>query len=365
MGRSWFHIREYWENELKILITGGAGFIGSNFVITQINKGNTVLNFDKLTYAGCKESLSIIEKNPNYKFIKGDIVDNISVENTINQFKPEAIVHFAAESHVDRSIEGPADFIQTNIIGTYTLLEESFKYYKSLSNKDQERFRFLHVSTDEVFGTLNETGYFTESTAYDPSSPYSASKAASDHLVMAWYRTYNFPVLLTNCSNNYGPYQFPEKLIPLMILNALSYKPLPIYGKGENIRDWLYVLDHCDAIDTVLRMGKVGESYIIGGNSEKTNVEVVHTICNLLDEIVPHKNGTYRELIKYVKDRPGHDFRYAIDFSKIKNELGWEPSVDFAAGIRNTIQWYLDNKNWWKNIQDNNYNQERLGLKTV
>lgn len=350
---------------MKILITGGAGFIGSNFVHYQIEKGNTVLNFDKLTYAGCIESLESIENHSNYSFYQGDITNGDSVSKVIFQFCPDVIVNFAAESHVDRSIEGPAEFINTNINGTYTMLESALTYYRNLNELKKTEFRFLHISTDEVFGALNESEYFTEETAYNPSSPYSASKAASDHLVMAWHKTFGLPILLTNCSNNYGPFQFPEKLIPLIILNAIENKPLPVYGKGDNVRDWLYVNDHCEAIDAVLNIGKVGNTYIIGGNTEKTNLEVVQSICNLLDDVLPKKSGKYHELIKFVKDRPGHDFRYAIDFTKIKNELGWEPKVDFNRGIRETIKWYLENEDWWSNIQNNKYNQERLGLKTV
>ena len=350
---------------MKILITGGAGFIGSNFVHYQIENGNTVLNFDKLTYAGCIESLKLIENHSNYSFYQGDIVNGDTFNKVITKFCPDAIVNFAAESHVDRSIEGPADFIHTNINGTYTILESALKYYRDLNELKKTEFRFLHISTDEVFGALNESGYFTEETAYNPSSPYSASKAVSDHLVMAWHKTFGLPILLTNCSNNYGPYQFPEKLIPLMILNAIYNKPLPVYGQGDNVRDWLYVNDHCEAIDAVLTSGKVGNTYIIGGNAEKTNLEVVQSICNLLDEILPKTSGNYHDLIKFVKDRPGHDFRYAIDFTKIKNELGWKPKVDFNTGILETIKWYLENEDWWSNIQNNKYNQERLGLKTV
>ncbi len=345
---------------MKILVTGGCGFIGSNYVLKQVKRNNPVLNLDKLTYAGNMENLSNIIDDPNYSFVQGDICDADCVTGAIDQFQPEAIVHFAAESHVDRSIDEPMSFANTNIIGTTTLLQAALKYREIKKND----FRFLHVSTDEVFGSLGENGFFTESTPYDPSSPYSASKAGSDHLVRAWQRTYGFPVLITNCSNNYGPYQFPEKLIPLMIANCLEGKPLPVYGKGENIRDWLYVKDHCDAIDTVLRQGQIGETYNIGGNTEIRNIDIVKSICFILDELRPRSNGDpYQNLITYVKDRPGHDYRYAIDASKIKNDLGWKPKETFETGIRKTIKWYLDNEVWWKRIQNGTYNQERLGLK--
>ena len=345
---------------MKILVTGGCGFIGSNYVLKQVKRNNPVLNLDKLTYAGNMENLSNIIDDPNYSFVQGDICDADCVTGAIDQFQPEAIVHFAAESHVDRSIDEPMSFANTNIIGTTTLLQAALKYGEIKKND----FRFLHVSTDEVFGSLGENGFFTESTPYDPSSPYSASKAGSDHLVRAWQRTYGFPGLITNCSNNYGPYQFPEKLIPLMIANCLEGKPLPVYGKGENIRDWLYVKDHCDAIDTVLRQGQIGETYNIGGNTEIRNIDIVKSICFILDELRPRSNGDpYQNLITYVKDRPGHDYRYAIDASKIKNDLGWKPKETFETGIRKTIKWYLDNEVWWKRIQNGTYNQERLGLK--
>ena len=345
---------------MKILVTGGCGFIGSNYVLKQVKRNNPVLNLDKLTYAGNMENLSSIIDDPNYSFVHGDICDLESVSNTINQFQPDAIVHFAAESHVDRSIDEPMSFANTNIIGTTTLLQAALKYREIKKND----FRFLHVSTDEVFGSLGENGFFTESTPYDPSSPYSASKAGSDHLVRAWQRTYGFPGLITNCSNNYGPYQFPEKLIPLMIANCLDGNPLPVYGKGDNIRDWLYVKDHCNAIDTVLRQGQIGETYNIGGNTEIRNIDIVKSICSILDELRPRSNGDhYQNLITYVKDRPGHDYRYAIDASKMKNDLGWKPKETFETGIRKTIKWYLDNEAWWRRIQNGTYNQERLGLK--
>ena len=349
---------------MKIFVTGGAGFIGGNFVIKQIlNENNEVLNFDKLTYAGNLDTLTDVIDHPNYQFIQGDICQRSTVNEAMAQFKPNAIVHFAAQSHVDRSIDGPFEFIQTNIVGTAVLLDESLHYYNSLQGTQKELFRFLHISTDEVYGSLGNEGIFLETTAYDPSSPYSASKASSDHLVRAWHRTFGLPVLITNCSNNYGPYQFPEKLIPLMILNSIEEKELPVYGKGKNIRDWLYVEDHCDAIETVLTKGKLGETYNIGGNNEIKNIDIVKTICQKMDEYSPRAySGSYEDLITFVTDRPGHDFRYAIDASKIRDELGWLPKEDFTSGIEKTIQWYLNNKPWWRAIQDNTYQQERLGV---
>ena len=351
---------------MKIIVTGGAGFIGGNFVIKQVLKeNNEVLNYDKLTYAVNLDTLTKLADHPNYQFIQADICDRYSVKSQLEKFQPDAIVHFAAESHVDRSIDGPFEFIQTNIVGTAVLLDEAFHYYKTLVNEKKDGFRFLHVSTDEVYGSLDDEGYFTEKTAYDPSSPYSASKASSDHLARAWHRTYGLPVIITNCSNNYGPYQFPEKLIPLMILNCLSEKNLPVYGKGENVRDWLYVEDHCDAINTVLCRGKVGETYNIGGNNEIKNIDIVKTICQRMDKYSPSTlDGGYEDLITYVTDRPGHDFRYAIDASKIQNELNWTPKENIITGIDKTIRWYLDNEPWWKLIQDNTYQQDRLGVVT-
>ena len=353
---------------MKIIVTGGCGFIGSNFILRQVQKyQNLVLNLDKLTYAGNKENLSTIVNEPNYQFVKCNICDTQMVLDTLHQFQPDWIVHFAAESHVDRSIDEPMAFIQTNLVGTATLLNSALKYWQETNFKSKRaRFKFLHVSTDEVFGSLDNKGFFTEKTSYDPSSPYSASKAGSDHLVRAWHHTYGLPTLITNCSNNYGPFQFPEKLIPLMIANCLDEKPLPVYGKGLNIRDWLYVEDHCDALDAILQRGAIGETYNIGGNNEINNIDIVKIICSVLDELRPRKNGTlYDELITYVKDRPGHDFRYAIDASKIKNELNWKPKETFETGIQKTIQWYLENENWWRRIQDGTYNQERLGLKKL
>ncbi len=347
-----------------MFVTGGAGFIGGNFVLKQvIQEGNEVLNFDKLTYAGNLDTLKSVIGNDKYQFIQGDICQRSTVKNALSQFQPDVIINFAAESHVDRSIDGPFEFIQTNIVGTAVLLDEANNYYKTLTGEMKAGFRFLHVSTDEVFGSLGDDDYFTENTAYDPSSPYSASKASSDHLVRAWNRTFGLPILITNCSNNYGPYQFPEKLIPLMILNCLKEKSLPVYGKGDNVRDWLFVEDHCDAIYSVLSSGKLGETYNIGGNNEIQNIDIVKIICEKMDEYSPRKqDGNYEELITYVTDRPGHDFRYAIDASKISNELGWQPKENFETGIEKTIRWYLENREWWQAIQDNTYQQERLGV---
>ena len=344
-----------------ILVTGGCGFIGSNFIYHLVEKDKPIhiVNLDKLTYAGNTQNLNDIPDTV-HTLVEGDICDPNLVESLFNTHRFDSVVHFAAESHVDRSIDGPAEFIQTNVVGTLNLLEKSRAYCNYTDNKD---FRFLHVSTDEVYGSLGDNGKFLETTPYDPSSPYSASKAGSDHLVRAWHRTFGLPVLITNCSNNYGPHQFPEKLIPLMIINCLHGKPLPVYGKGENVRDWLFVRDHCEAILTVLRKGKVGETYNIGGNNEIKNIDVIQIVCAVLDEILPRDNGlVYSELIHYVTDRPGHDFRYAIDATKIEKELGWSPMESFETGVRKTIQWYLDNRTWWKSIQDNTYRQERLGV---
>ena len=343
------------------LITGGCGFIGSNFVrfILERKPEATIINLDKLTYAGNIHNLDGIS-NSRYHFVHGDICDSELVAKLFNDHQFDGVVHFAAESHVDRSIDGPAEFVQTNIVGTLNLLEQSREY---LNKEKKSNFRFLHVSTDEVYGTLGDKGKFFESTPYDPSSPYSASKAGSDHLARAWHRTYGLPVLVTNCSNNYGSYQFPEKLIPLMIINCLHRKPLPVYGKGENVRDWLFVTDHCEAIHTVLTSGQVGETYNIGGNNEIKNIDVVLTICSLLDEMSQREDGSkYSKLIAYVQDRPGHDFRYAIDATKINQELGWSPKESFETGIQKTINWYLNNQQWWQAIQDNTYQQERLGM---
>ena len=347
-----------------ILITGGCGFIGSNFIqyILANTKYRNVINLDKLTYAGNLNNLLDIQKDERYIFIQGDICDHNCVRNIFKEYIPNVVVHFAAESHVDRSIDGPQQFIQTNIIGTSVLLQESLDYYIHLNESFRSKFKFHHISTDEVFGSLGEDGYFSESTAYDPSSPYSASKASSDHLVRAWHRTFGLPVTISNCSNNYGPYQFPEKLIPLMILNCLAEKPLPVYGTGENVRDWLYVQDHCDAINMVLQKGIIGETYNVGGNNEIPNIQIVREICTILDEVKPAESGnSYHQLITFVKDRPGHDFRYAIDSTKIKQDLGWQPHETFQSGLRKTINWYLDNKDWWIKTQENIYQQERLG----
>jgi len=349
----------------SILITGGAGFIGSA-VIRHImkNTNDRVLNIDKLTYAGNLESLAEIEDRANYSFKKIDICDVIAIEQAFNDFQPDLIMHLAAESHVDRSIDGPAEFINTNIVGTYTLLEVARKYWQGLDDARKSSFRFHHISTDEVYGDLEgTTDLFTEKTPYAPSSPYSASKASSDHLVRAWYRTYGLPVVITNCSNNYGPFHFPEKLIPLVILNALDGKELPIYGKGDQIRDWLYVEDHARALYKVVTEGAIGETYNIGGHNEKQNIDVVKTICQILDELKPQSNGQpYESLITFVKDRPGHDLRYAIDATKIKNDLGWNPQETFSSGIRKTVDWYLNNLEWCQRVQDGSYQRERLGV---
>lgn len=351
---------------MKIIVTGGAGFIGSAVIRHIINNtDNQVLNIDKLTYAGNLESLADVEKKANYSFKQIDICDAASIEQAFDQFQPDLIMHLAAESHVDRSIDGPAEFINTNIGGTYTLLESARKYWQALDEERKSKFRFHHISTDEVYGDLEgTTDLFTETTPYAPSSPYSASKASSDHLVRAWYRTYGLPIVITNCSNNYGPYHFPEKLIPLVILNALEGKPLPIYGKGDQIRDWLYVEDHARALYKVVTEGTIGETYNIGGHNEKQNIEVVKMICQILDELKPQSNGQrYESLITFVKDRPGHDMRYAIDATKIKNDLGWTPEETFNTGIRKTVAWYLNNLEWCQRVQDGSYQRERLGVK--
>ncbi|EEZ83733.1 dTDP-glucose 4,6-dehydratase [Vibrio sp. Vb1166] len=352
---------------MKILVTGGAGFIGSAVIRHIINNTeDSVVNVDKLTYAGNLESLSDVMDSERYVFEKVDICDRESLETVFSKHKPDAVMHLAAESHVDRSIDGPAAFIETNIVGTYALLEAARNYWNTLDQESKEQFRFHHISTDEVYGDLEGTDdLFTETTPYSPSSPYSASKASSDHLVRAWLRTYGLPTIITNCSNNYGPYHFPEKLIPLMILNALEGKSLPVYGDGMQIRDWLYVEDHARALYKVVREGLVGETYNIGGHNEKANIEVVKTICTLLEELVPNKpNGVkeYADLITYVSDRPGHDVRYAIDATKIERELGWKPEETFDSGIRKTVEWYLENKIWWSRVLDGSYAGERLGV---
>lgn len=348
-------------------MTGGAGFIGSAVIRHIIkNTENEVINIDKLTYAGNLESLAEVDQNERYQFAQVDICDATALTQVFANFKPDLVMHLAAESHVDRSIDGPSDFIQTNIVGTYTLLEVARQYWQNLDKSKQQTFRFHHISTDEVYGDLEGTiDLFTETTPYAPSSPYSASKASSDHLVRAWHRTYGLPVIVTNCSNNYGPYHFPEKLIPLVILNALEAKPLPIYGKGDQIRDWLYVEDHARALYKVVTEGVVGETYNIGGHNEKQNIEVVKTICFILDELRPQANNTpYASLITFVKDRPGHDLRYAIDASKMAKELGWKPEESFETGIRKTVQWYLNNLEWCRRVQDGSYQRERLGVKS-
>jgi dTDP-glucose 4,6-dehydratase len=347
-----------------LLVTGGAGFIGSALIRLLIDTTNyTVVNVDKLTYAGNLESLDRVASDPRYRFEQVDICNGSEVARLFLQYQPSAILHLAAESHVDRSIDGPAAFIETNIVGTYVLLEGARKYWLTLDEDGKSQFRFQHISTDEVYGSLGTTGFFEETTPYSPNSPYSASKASSDHLVRAWNHTYGLPILVTNCSNNYGPYQYPEKLIPVIIQNALAGKPLPIYGKGDNIRDWLYVDDHARALLRVLEAGVVGETYNVGGWNEKTNLEVVHTICDLLDELVPQSAyRPHRSLITFVQDRPGHDQRYAIDAHKIQRELGWTPAETFETGLRRTVEWYLSNQGWCKNAVANRYGGERLGL---
>lgn len=351
---------------MRILITGGAGFIGSTLVRQLIEKtGHHVLNFDKLTYSGVHESLESVAYNNRYRFVHGDICDLGIVAPTIAAFRPRIIAHLAAESHVDRSIDAPGDFIQTNIVGTFTLLQQALGYYRSLDARDQAAFRFHHISTDEVFGSLGPQGLFTETTPYDPRSPYSASKAASDHLVRAWGHTYGLPTLVTNCSNNYGPYQFPEKLIPLIIIRALSGQQLPVYGDGSNVRDWLHVEDHARALCRVIEAGKPGETYIVGGKAEQRNIDVVRTICAALDRLQPRRDGqAYAQQIAFVTDRPGHDQRYAIDASKLRRDLGWEPQYDFASGIESTVRWYLGNRDWWQAILKKRNVTERLGTET-
>lgn len=342
-----------------IVVTGGAGFIGSNFILQRMrDESASIVNFDKLTYAGNPHNLESIADNPRYHFVQGDIIDRELVRKTLARHQPRAIVHFAAESHVDRSIRGPEDFIHTNVNGTFALLEEVRAYWSSLEEPDRARFRFLHVSTDEVYGSLGPNDApFSETTAYAPNSPYAASKAASDHLVRAYHHTYGLPTLTTNCSNNYGPFQFPEKLIPLLILNAQQGKPLPVYGDGKNVRDWLYVEDHCEAIAAVLAQGTPGETYNIGGSNEKPNIEIVHRICDLLDEVSPAKGVSRRELITFVKDRPGHDRRYAIDARKIERELQWKAKETFDTGLRKTVRWYLENEAWVRDVTSGSYRE--------
>ena len=347
---------------VRVLLSGGAGFIGSAVARRLIAEGrDAVLVFDKLTYAGNLDSLAAISAHPRYRFMEGDICNREQVRYAFAEFKPDIVMHLAAESHVDRSIDQPAAFVETNVVGTYVLLDGALEYWRALDANLANNFRFLHTSTDEVFGTLGNAGFFREDTPYAPNSPYAASKAGSDHLVRAWRETYGLPTIVTNCSNNYGPYHFPEKLIPLIILNALEGKPLPVYGRGENVRDWLYVDDHAAALMLVARTGVVGQSYNVGGRNEKKNIEVVETICALLDELRPRAAGPYRGLISFVADRPGHDLRYAIDCSKIERELGWRPAETFETGLAKTVRWYLDNQPWWQAIRDGKYRGERLG----
>jgi len=348
---------------MKILVTGGAGFIGSNLVRHLLaSTANEVLTVDALTYAGNLNSLTDVAAHPRHRFVQADITDAVLLRHLFADFSPGWVMHLAAESHVDRSIDGPGAFIQTNVVGTFTLLQAARAHFDSLTGPARDRFRFLHVSTDEVYGSLGPSGLFTEHTAYDPHSPYSASKAASDHLARAWADTYRLPVLVTNCSNNYGPYQFPEKLIPVVILKALRGDPIPVYGKGENIRDWLYVGDHCEALHTVVTSGRPGQTYNIGGNNERKNIDLVRLLCTLLDELRPRADGkSYAAQISFVADRPGHDLRYAIDATKIKTELGWTPKQDHSSGFRQTVAWYLANESWWRPILDGTYRLERLG----
>lgn len=346
----------------KIVVTGGAGFIGSALCRYLVESTNIeVVNVDKLTYAANLRSLDTIKDHPRYKLIQQDICDHAAVQKIFEDERPDAVMHLAAESHVDRSITGSRVFLETNIMGTYSLLEAARSYWSNLESAKRDEFRFLHVSTDEVYGSLGSDGLFTEETSYDPSSPYSSSKAASDHLAIAWHRTYGLPVIISNCSNNYGPFQFPEKLIPLMVLNALEGKALPVYGEGLNVRDWLYVVDHAKALLLIAQQGKLGQKYNVGGHNERTNLEVVHTICDILDEVRP-TNQSRRSLIKYVTDRPGHDHRYAIDSSKLRNELGWRAEENFDTGIRKTIEWYLENQGWWAPLRASVYDGKRLGL---
>ena len=345
---------------MKLLVTGGAGFIGSAVVRQAIGQGHEVVNLDALTYAACLDNVASVADAPGYTFVQGDIRDGAMLETVFADHAPDAVMHLAAESHVDRSIDGPGAFIDTNVVGTYTLLQAARGYWERQGKP--QAFRFHHISTDEVFGSLGAEGQFTEETPYDPRSPYSASKAASDHLVMAWYHTYGLPVVLSNCSNNYGPYHFPEKLIPVVILNALHGKPIPVYGAGENVRDWLFVEDHADALLTVVTKGEVGRSYNIGGENEARNIDLVRMICTLMDEMVP-EGAPHARLITFVTDRPGHDLRYAIDPKRMRGELGWRPSVTLEEGLRRTVRWYLDNRDWWQALQDRDGVGRRLGVR--
>jgi dTDP-glucose 4,6-dehydratase len=347
---------------MRVLITGGAGFIGSAVSRRFIEAGDDhICVLDKLTYAGNLASLAPIAGNPRYSFVRADICDRKAVAGVLARFQPDVVMHLAAESHVDRSIDGPTDFIRTNVVGSFTLLDAALEYWRGLDAARARGFRFLHISTDEVYGSLGADGYFREDTPYAPNSPYSASKASSDHLARAWRETYGLPTIVTHCSNNYGPYHFPDKLIPLMILNAIEGRPLPVYGRGENIRDWLFVEDHAAALMLVARNGRIGEAYNVGGRSEKRNIDVVHMICDILDDIRPRPRGSHRELATFVTDRPGHDARYAIDCSKIERELGWRPIETFETGLRKTVRWYLDNAAWWQAIRSGKYRGERLG----
>lgn len=351
---------------MRVLVTGGAGFIGSAVCRNFARRpGWSVLNLDKLTYAASPTSLAEVEAASEYSFVQGDICDRALLDRLFEEFRPEGVMHLAAESHVDRSIQSAGAFVQTNVVGTYTLLEAALGYWDKLKGPEKERFRFHHISTDEVYGSLGESGLFRETTPYDPRSPYSATKASSDHLVSAWGHTYGLPVVISNCSNNYGPYQFPEKLVPVIILNGLEGKRLPVYGDGLNVRDWLYVDDHVDALRLVIETGKVGEGYNIGGSNERSNIQVVHTICDLLDELVPDpKIGSRRNLIEFVTDRPGHDRRYAIDATKIETELGWKAQNPFDIGMRRTVEWYLARRDWWEPIRSQRFKGERLGLRS-
>lgn len=347
---------------MNILLTGGAGFIGCNLIRLLIGRGCNVLNIDKLTYAGNPSSLWDIKDSPNYCFLRADICNTEALRVAFAEFRPDAVMHLAAESHVDRSIDGPMEFVQTNVVGTVSLLQAATEYWREIPKNQADQFRFLHVSTDEVYGSLGETGAFAETTSYDPHSPYSASKASSDHFARAWQDTYGLPVIVTNCSNNYGPYQFPEKLIPVVILKCLRGEPIPLYGKGENIRDWLYVEDHCEALVTVLTKGIIGETYNIGGNNEMRNIHLVTLLCEIMDRQHPRVDKcSYKDLITFVKDRPGHDMRYAIDARKIHAELGWKPKQNCESGFEKTVQWYLDNQNWWVEILNGKYQIDRLG----
>ncbi len=347
---------------MKLLVTGGCGFIGSNFIKEQVLKSkNSILNIDKLTYAANPSNLNFLTQDQSYQFVKGDINDSTLILDCLNSYKPNVIVNFAAETHVDRSIDNPDDFIKTNILGTANLLKCAYQYLKSYNSSLE--FRFIHISTDEVYGSLGKTGFFYEDNPYAPNSPYSASKASSDHLVKAWYKTYGLPVIISNCSNNFGPFQFPEKLIPLLIANCFDNKSLPIYGDGKNIRDWLYVIDHCDAIQSIMLNGKIGESYNIGGNNEMTNLEIATKVCSVFDKLKPSDNfESYTELITFVEDRPGHDYRYAVNTDKIKKETGWSPRYNFNDAIEDTAVWYIKNEKWWREIQANRYQQERIGI---